>query len=195
MCLETQEPPCVFIYFALLRKLWSSSKKLWWYPRPLSKYTSHSITVWSSPHLISQSFSLRKPTRAGTAALPVITGNRKREERVYLCCIEPAGAHSNCSLVWDWKRRACGTPSSANAIFKEILHNSSFFFLLSFWWAILKVSLADPFNFDEPVKPECKILTAWLGNFSRDGVDIGMIMRHSFQKNEWINNQSSVWEE
>lgn len=31
------------------------------------------------------------------------------------------------------------------AIFKEILHNSSFFFL-SFWRAILKVSLADPFN-------------------------------------------------
>lgn len=30
------------------------------------------------------------------------------------------------------------------AIFKEILHNSSLF--LSFWRAILKVSLADPFN-------------------------------------------------
>lgn len=33
-----------------------------------------------------------------------------------------------------------------NAIFKEILHNSSFFPTFFFWSAFLKVSLADPFN-------------------------------------------------
>lgn len=59
---NTREPPCVFICFALLRKLWSSSKKLWCYPSPLSKYTSHSITVWSSPLILSpKAFLLENP--------------------------------------------------------------------------------------------------------------------------------------
>lgn len=99
--------------------------------------------IISSP-LISQSFSLRKPTGAGTAPLTVITGNRKRGGRVYRRCIVPVWAHSNCSLVWDWKRWAYGTPSSAMQYSKRsyIIHLS----FLSFWRAILKVSLADPFN-------------------------------------------------
>lgn len=117
--------------------------------------------------LSPRSFSLRKPN---SALLAVITGNRKRGEEftsAVLCQRECIPID-----VWGWKRWACGTHFLCNAIFKEILHNSSFF---------------SPF-FGEP-SSKChwqtlliwhaceagvqKSWRAWLRNFSRDGLILG----------------------
>lgn len=144
-CQKPDRSSILFIFFALPR-----TPVIFQEPLMLSESTlqmqiafNHPVIV-SSP-LISQSFSLRKPTGADSAPLTVITGNRKRAGRVYLRCIVAVWVHSNWCLVWAWKRWAYGTPSSAMQYSKRsyIIH---LFFPLRFWRAILKVSLADPFN-------------------------------------------------
>lgn len=106
------------------------------------------------------------------------------------------------SPVWHRKQRPRGTRSSANAVFSEILHNSSLPLLL-FWRTTLKVSQADPFNltslWSRSRNLDClatsRGMEAVVVVVGAGGVDIGMVMRRSFQKNEWINKQSSVWVE
>lgn len=69
--------------------------------------------------------------------LPQNCRSRQTGEAVYLGC-------ASCCLVWAWKWRAYGTPSSAMQYSKRsyIIH----LFSLFFWRAFLKVSLASPFN-------------------------------------------------
>lgn len=175
---------CFSLHFPVIR---SSSKILWCYPN-LSLIQSH----WDrllSPYL-PKLFS--KLTGANSAPLTAITVNKKMREWVYLHCILPVWTNSNWCLVWDWNRWAYGTPSSAMQYSKRS-------YIIHLFFSV----------FGEPSsKCQRQTLLIWhaceAGVQNLDGlalqllvgwVDIGMIMRHSFQKNGWINKQSSVWEE
>lgn len=144
--------------------------------------------MWSSPLLLSlKAFPLEPCLHSNNSEL-------KRGCWVYLHCILAEWTrNSNWCFVWDWNRRAYGTPSSAMQYSKRsyIIHLLFPLFLRS-----------------HPQSVTVWLFLIWqaceAGVQNHDGlalqllvgrVDIGMIMRHSFQKNGWINNQSLVWEE
>lgn len=110
---------------------------------PKIQISFHHCMIVSSA-VISQSFWFRNPSVVGTATPPATIGTRQTGEPVYLSCIVPVWEHASCCLVWAWKWRAYGTPSSAMQYSKRsyIIH----LFPPLFWRAFLKVSLADPFN-------------------------------------------------
>lgn len=139
---------------------------------------------------LSQSFSLGRPTGAGTARSQWwrrIGKGGKNLPPLY-CASASAFQLLSCLRVETmgiWDTILC------DAIFKEILHNSSFFFFSVFGEPSSKCH----WQTQKPVKLECKNLDGLASQLLAGQTDIGMIMRHAFQKNEWINNQSSVWEE
>lgn len=113
----------------------SSSKNLWCYQIPLSKCKSHSIFLWSStPLLISKKLFLRKPTGAHYVLLTAIRGNRKKVwvSLPPLHCVGLIAFQSvlclRLEIVGMWDALLC------NAILKEILHNSSFFLPVFFYF-------------------------------------------------------------
>lgn len=173
---KTWPPPCFL--FVILRNLHLYSRMLRC-DRLLSRYL---------PQRLDQ-----KPSVVGTAALPATMGTRQTGELVYLGCIVPVWEHASCCLVWAWKWRAYGTPFSALQYSKRsyIIHLFSphFFGELSskcHWQTLLIWQVCEA---------AVQNLDGLASQLLVGRVDIGMIMRYSFEKNEWINNQSSVWEE
>lgn len=142
---EKTRPPSCFL-FVILRNLHLYSRMLQCYHCSFHKHKSHSMTVWSSPLRYLPQRLVQKPQCSCHCGAPSNNGDstnwRTGLPRLYCALWVRA-----CQLLSRLRLEIMGIWDTilCNAIFKEILHNSSRFSPL-FWRAFLKVSLADPFN-------------------------------------------------